>query len=103
MAIAIEASTVDATMPNAGTPLGEIRLNCVGEQPVLRRRQRHLCADHRPAVERPEPGDDHQDGHHVARPTCRRRSTLAASENGAVAVPSWVAGRMPNTAISDSM
>src|ERR1700759_2067972 len=38
------------------------------EQAVLGGGQRHLGADHGPAGQRAEPGDDHRQGHHVAGP-----------------------------------
>ena len=45
-------------MPKAGTPRAESRPNARGEQSVLGGRQGHLGADHGPAVEGAEAGDD---------------------------------------------
>ena len=63
-----DASAVEEMIPKAGTPRLVEPPERRREQPVLGRGQRHLGADHRPAVQRTEAGDDHQRRHHVAGP-----------------------------------
>jgi hypothetical protein len=51
-----------------GHPVAGQAPEAFGEKTVVGGGQRHLGADHGPTVERTETGDDHCNGHHVARP-----------------------------------
>ena len=78
-------------------------LEPLGEQAVLGGGERHLGADHRPAVERAEAGDDDDDRHHVAGPGAAEHRVGRVGERRASTRPAATSGRMPNTAVSDSM
>ena len=68
MTTATEASAVEAMMPNAGTRRCGQPAEPRREEPVLGGGERHLGADHRPAVERADAGDDHGERDQVAGP-----------------------------------
>ena len=90
-------------MPKAGTPRRQ-RRRTAREEAVLRGGERHLGADHRPAVQRADAGDDDGERDEVAGPGAPRRSSSAAAEYDAwlASRASALAGRMPKTAIIDS-
>ena len=69
-----------------------VRLKRFGNTPSLRGGPRHLRADHRPAVERADAGDDDDQGHDVA-PGPAEDGGVGRSENGAFAFASGWSGR----------
>src|ERR1700739_3585884 len=102
MIIAIEASTVEAMMPNAGTPLFEMRLNRSGNSPSFAAASGISAQIMVQPVSAPEA--ETMTAIAITLPThVPPNIALAASENGAVALASLLVGTMPNTAVSDSM
>src|SRR5579871_2280911 len=102
MQIAIDARTVDAMMPNAGTPFSEIRLKCSGKRPSLAAARGISAQIIVQPTSAPKP--------EMMTPIAIRwpaqvppNIALAASENDAVEFFSVDDGRMPKTAVSDSM
>src|SRR5258708_743587 len=102
MIIAIEASTVEATMPNAGTPFFDMRLNRSGNRPSFAAAS-GISAQ---IIVQPFSAPKPEMMTAMARMLPAQvlpNIALAASENGAFAVASLLVGTMPNTAMSDSM
>src|SRR4051812_20659231 len=102
MAIATEASTVDAMIPNAGTPFDESFLNWLGNRPSLAAASGISAQIIVQPLSAPSPemitAIAMMSPAHVPP-----NITLAASEKGAVAVASWVVGNTPNITVSDTM
>src|SRR3954463_7532878 len=69
MTTATEASAVDAMIPTEGMPRDDSWPNTFGKSPSFGRRERHLGADHGPAVECADAGDDDKRGDEVAGPS----------------------------------
>src|SRR3954462_5857797 len=102
MAIAIEASVVDAMMPNAGTPLGDSCLNRAGNNPSLAAASGISAQIIVQPTSAPRP--EMITAIDITSPAQLPPSiTLAASENGAVEPASAFVERIPKTAVSDSM
>src|SRR5262249_36504978 len=102
MIIAIEASTVEAMMPNAGTPFFDMRLNRWGNRPSF------AAASGISAQISVQPfsapGPEMMTAIASTLPAqVPPNIALAASENGAFAVASLLVGTMPNTTVSESM
>src|SRR3954447_8667987 len=102
MAIAIDASNVDAMMPNAGTPRLDISLKRSGNRPSFAAAS-GISAQiivHPFSAPRPEmmTMTDIKFPQNVPP-----NMELIASEKGAVELANVVDGRMPNIAINDSM
>src|SRR3954447_11861301 len=100
--MAIEARTVEATMPKAGTPLDDSRLNCAGKRPSLAA-ARGISAQ---IIVQPfnAPKPDTMTAMAITLPAhVPPNIRFTASENGAVAVARVEVGRIPNIAVSDSM
>src|SRR6478736_5642580 len=94
MIIAIDASTVEATMPNAGTPFLDMCLNRAASGISAQIMVQPLSA----------PNPEMMTATAMTLPAqVPPKIALAASENGALASASFELGMMPNTAISDSM
>src|SRR5215469_17949123 len=102
MIIAIEASTVEATMPNAGTPFLDIRLNRSGNRPSFAAASGISAQIMVQPLSAPRP--EMMTAIAITSPAqLPPNMVLAASEKGAVALASVLVGRMPNTAVSESM
>src|SRR6478672_7413593 len=100
MNIAIDARIVDATMPNAGTPVLERRLNCAGKRPSFAA-ARGISAQ---IIVQPfrAPKPEMMTTMAMTLPAqVPPNMELTASENGAVDSASCEVGRMPNIAVSD--
>src|SRR5512132_1821982 len=102
MQIASDASTVDAMIPNAGTPVLEIRPNCSGKSPSFAAAS-GISAQiivHPTSAPRPEMITATA----ITLPAhVPPNIAFAASEKEAVEVASLDEGRIPNTAVKDSM
>src|SRR5215469_6089661 len=102
MAIAIEASTVEAMMPNAGTPFFEMRLNRAGNRPSSAAASGISAQIIVQPLSAPSP--EMMTAIAITLPAqVPPNIALTASENGAVALASLEVGTMPNTATSESM
>src|SRR6516162_10987267 len=102
MAIAIEASAVEATMPNAGTPFLEMRLNRSGNRPSFAAASGISAQIMVQPFRAPKP--EMMTATAMTLPAqVPPKIALAASENGAVALTSVELGMMTNTAVSESM
>src|SRR5215471_1945049 len=102
MTIAIDASTVEAMMPNAGTPFDESRANCSGKSPSLAAASGISAQIIVQPTSAPRP--EMMTAIAITWPAqVPPNMALAASENGAVELDSFDVGRIPNTATSDSM
>ena len=102
MTIAIDASVVDATIPNAGTCAALRRLKRSGNSPSLAAASGISAQIMVQPTSAPRPemitAIDITSPAHVPP-----NITLAASENGAVESASAVVERIPKTAVSESM
>src|SRR3954468_15977408 len=101
MTTAIDASTVDATIPKGGTPFFDIRLNRSGNSPSFAAASGISAQIIVQPLSAPKP--------EMMTPIASTlpaqvppNIVLAASENGAVESASVEVGRMPNTAMSES-
>src|SRR6476646_10195498 len=102
MIIAIDASTVEATMPNAGTPFLDMCLNLAGNRPSPAAASGISAQIMVQPLSAPNP--EMMTATAMTLPAqVPPKIALAASENGALASASFELGMMPNTAISDSM
>src|SRR3954447_21932999 len=102
MIIAAEASTVEAMMPNAGTPFLDMRLNRSGNRPSFAAASGISAQIIVHPLRAPKP--ETMTAMAIRLPAqVPPNIALAASENGAVALASLVVGTMPNTAVSESM
>src|SRR6516165_10145436 len=102
MAIAIEASAVEAMMPNAGTPFLEICLNRSGNRPSSAAASGISAQIMVQPLSAPRP--EMMTATAITLPAqVPPNIALTASENGAVALASVDVGTMPNTAVSESM
>src|SRR3954465_10347849 len=102
MTIAIDASAVDATIPNAGTSALFIRLKRAGNNPSLAAAGGIWAQIIVQPTSAPRP--EMITAIDITSPAQLPRSiTLAASENGAVEPASAFVERIPKTAVSDSM
>lgn len=102
MIIATEARTVDAMMPNAGTPLREMRLNAGGNRPSFAAASGISAQIIVQPLSAPKP--EMMTAMAMMSPAqVPPNMALTASENGALASASCELGRMPNTATSESM
>src|SRR4051812_23383818 len=102
MAIAMEASVVEAMIPNAGTRLDDSRPNCSGNNPS-RAAANGISAQ---IIVQPfsAPMPEMMTTTLITLPgQLPPNIEFTASENGAVESLSVLAGRIPNTAVSDSM
>src|SRR4051812_11137845 len=102
MAIAMDANEVEAMMPKAGTPLADSCLNLAGNSPSLAAASGISAQIIVQPFSAPMP--------EMMTTTLIRSPQpvppnieLTASEKGAVDVLSVLPGKMPNTAVSDSM
>src|SRR5215468_5364296 len=102
MPIAIEASTVEAMMPNAGTPLADMRLNRSGNSPSSAAASGISAQIMVQPLSAPRP--EMMTATAITLPAqVPPNIALMASENGAVALASLEVGTMPKTAVSDRM
>ena len=102
MIIAIEASAVEAMMPNAGTPAFDSRLNCCGNRPSFAAASGISAQIMVQPFRAPKP--EMMTAMAITLPAqVPPNMALAASENGAVDSARVGLGRMPNTAVRDSM
>src|SRR6516164_11057193 len=102
MAIAIEASAVEAMMPKAGTPFFDIRLNCSGNRPSSAAASGISAQIMVQPFSAPSP--EMITATAITLPAqVPPNIVLTASENGAVALASVLVGTMPKTAVSESM
>ena len=100
--MAIEASTVDATMPNAGTPFFEMRLNGSGKRPSFAAASGISAQIMVQPLSAPKP--EMMTAMAMTLPAqVPPNMALTASENGALDSASCELGRMPNTTVSESM
>src|SRR5215471_6806112 len=102
MIIAIEARTVEAMMPKAGTPDFEIVLNCRGKRPSLAAARGISAQIMVQPLSAPKP-----EMMTAIAMTCPVQvppnMVFMASENGAPESASLLVGTMPNTAVRESM
>src|SRR6516225_7368023 len=102
MTIATDARNVDAMMPNAGTLARERSLNRSGKRPSLAAASGISAQIIVQPTSAPRP--EMMTAIAMTFPAhVPPNIALAASENGAVDPDSLEAGRMPKTAVSDSM
>src|SRR5215471_7609658 len=102
MMIAMDASTVEAMMPNAGTPEEDMRLNRSGKRPSFAAASGISAQIMVQPFSAPKP--EMITARAIRLPAQEPPNiALAASENGAFASASFELGRMPNTAMSESM
>src|SRR5215472_12827778 len=102
MMIAMEASTVEATMPNAGTPLLDMRLKRSGNRPSSAAASGISAQIMVQPLSAPKP--EMMTAIAITLPAqVPPNIVLTASENGALALASVELGTMPNTAVSESM
>src|SRR6516162_4235590 len=102
MSIAIDASTVEETIPNAGTPLLDRCLNHSGNRPSFAAASGISAQIMVQPFRAPKP--EMMTARAITLPAqVPPNIALAASENGAVALASLELGMMPNTAVSESM
>src|ERR1700751_1224995 len=102
MTIATEASAVEATMPKTGTWRLDMRLNRSGNRPSFAAASGISAQIMVQPFSAPRP--EMMTAIAITLPAqVPPKMALAASENGAVALASVEVGRMPNTAISESM
>src|SRR3954463_13576277 len=102
MTIAIDARAVEETMPNAGTPVLEIRLKRAGNRPSSAAALGISAQIMVQPLRAPRPETTTASA--ITLPAqVPPNITLAASENGAVAEASLSVDRIPNTAVSESM
>src|SRR3954467_4635212 len=102
MAIAMDASVVDAMMPKRGTPLSEISLNFAGNNPSLTAASGISAQIIVQPLSAPRPETITMTLMTSPQPV-PPNIEFTASENGAVDLLRVSPGRMPNTAVSDSM
>src|SRR6478609_1715493 len=101
MAMAMEARTVDATIPNAGTPFEDSRLNCAGKRPSLAAARGISAQIIVQPLSAPKP--ETMTARAMTLPAhVPPNIRLTASEKGAVALARVEVGRIPNIAVSDS-
>src|SRR3954452_18207515 len=102
MITAMEASTVDMTMPNDGTPVRDMRLNRSGNRPSFAAARGISAQIMVQPLRAPNP--EMMTAMAITLPAqVPPNMAFAASENGAVAEASVGLGRMPNTAMRESM
>src|SRR3974390_744539 len=102
MNTAIEASTVDAMTPNAGTPDADRRLKRSGKRPSLAAASGISAQIMVQPLRAPNP--EMMTASAITLPAqLPPKMTLAAVEKGAGALTSVEVGTMPKTAVSDSM
>src|SRR6516162_3528990 len=102
MMIAIDASTVEEMMPNAGTPFLDMRLNWSGNRPSFAAASGISAQIMVHPLSAPKP--EMMTAMANRLPTqVPPNMTLAASENGAVEFWRVLLGRMPNMTVSESM
>src|SRR5262250_3942359 len=98
MAIAIEASTVEAMMPNAGTPFFEMRLNRSGNRPSSAAASGISAQIIVQPLSAPRP--EMMTAMAITLPAqVPPNIVLTASEYGALPEASLELGTMPNTAV----
>src|SRR3954447_933908 len=102
MIIAIDASTVEAMLPKAGTPLGDSRLNWLGNRPSFAAASGISAQIIVQPVSAPNP-EMITAMAMTSRAHVPPNIEFAASENGAVDVASSVVDRTPNITVSDTM
>src|SRR6516225_631922 len=102
MNMAIDARIVDATMPKAGTPALERRLNWAGNRPSLAAANGISAQIIVQPLRAPKP--EMMTMIAITLPAhVPPNIELTASENGAVDWASCELGRIPNIAVNDSM
>src|SRR5215204_5572469 len=100
--MASDARTVDATMPKAGTPFFEMRLNASGNRPSFAAASGISAQIMVQPLSAPKP--EMMTAMAMTLPAqVPPNMALAASENGALASASVELGRIPNTTVSESM
>src|SRR5215467_426804 len=101
MMTATDDSTAEASTPNAGTPLLEIRLNRSGNRPSLAAASGISALIMTQPLSAPKP--EMMTARAITLPAqMPPKIALAASEYGALPEASSELGTMPNTAVSDS-
>src|SRR5271165_841167 len=101
MTIAIDASAVEAMIPNAGTPAFDMRLNRSGNSPSLAAARGISAQISVQPFRQPRPEMITMTA--ITLPAqVRPNIKFTASENGAVEVESVLPGTIPNTANSES-
>src|ERR1700756_1646977 len=102
MAIAIEASAVEAMMPKAGTCLEDMRLNRSGNRPSFAAASGISAQIMVQPVSAPNP--EMMTATAITLPAqVPPKMALAASENGAFALARLAVGTMPKITTSESM
>src|SRR5690349_6533993 len=102
MTTAMDARTVEITMPKLGTPVRDIRLNRCGNRPSFAAASGISAQIMVQPLSAPKP--ETMTASAIRLPAqVPPNMALAASENGAVADASVELGRMPNTAMRESM
>src|SRR5215472_6339604 len=102
MTTAIDDSTAEATTPNAGTPMLEIRWNRSGNRPSWAAASGISALIMTQPLSAPKP--EMMTAAAITLPAqVPPNITLTASEYGALPEASLELGMMPNTAVSDSM